>query len=68
MFSVRYSTNGRVFRWETPTFLISTGVAGVSPDAQRFLISRSNPTAMINEIHLVETWFEVLREKAGGRP
>jgi serine/threonine-protein kinase len=66
MFSARYSTTDGVFRWDTPTRLFSIGVTGVSPDAQRFLINKSNPDAWIREIHLVENWFQVLREMEGG--
>jgi Tol biopolymer transport system component len=66
MFSVRYSTEGRVFRWETPTFLFSVGVQGVSPDAQRFLVNLTNPDGFATEIHLVENWFQVLKELEGG--
>jgi serine/threonine-protein kinase len=66
MFSARYSTEGRVFRWETPTFLFPLGVVGVSPDAQRFLVNRRNPDAWIREIHLVENWFQMVKEKEAG--
>ena len=65
-FSVRYSTDDRVFRWETPELLFPLGVTGVSPDAQRFLINRLDPDAWIREIHVVENWFQVLREREGG--
>jgi serine/threonine-protein kinase len=66
MFSVRYSTEGGVFRWETPTFLCSVGVQGVSPDAQRFLVNLTNPDGFATEIHVVENWFQVVQELEGG--
>jgi Tol biopolymer transport system component len=66
MFSVRYSSEGDVFRWETPTFLFSTGVQGVSPDAQRFLVNLTNPEGFATEMHVVVNWFERLKELEGG--
>jgi Tol biopolymer transport system component len=65
LMSVRYTTDDGVFRWETPTRAFPLGVAGVSPDAQRFLVNQSNPDAMVREIHLVENWFQVMQEKEG---
>ena len=46
-------------------FTESTGNLSVAPDGQRFLATVRNPDSAAREIHIVQNWFEVLKEKAG---
>jgi serine/threonine-protein kinase len=64
----RVSTTGSEFRFESPQTLLefSERVFSYSPtpDGQKFLAMVSNPYSDSEEIHIVQNWFEVVREKS----
>lgn len=61
--SVSVMVEGEVFRWGPPRPLPVSGLVGVAPDGERYLVQRANPDSRAREIHVITNWFEVLREK-----